>query len=295
MMDQIEPFTLALPEGDMAGYRWSRPGAPRILFAHANGFNARTYRQMLEPVAQRFEVVALDLRGHGRSRLPVDPSETAAWEVHARDLARAIEALGDRALILAGHSMGGSALVLAGTLTNVRPLGYVLIEPAILPDLLRFATNTPLAGLVSRHTPIVRNAKNRFDGWDTVEAVFERYRAKAMFSRWADGVLEDYLADGLVKGADGRWHLACPPAWEAANFATQRHRIMRAVRSIAEPIALLKAGRGSTVYPVAALERAGVQIDRAEQHGHLLAMDDPGFTAGWLIAQATRLAGRRGT
>lgn len=289
-----EPFTLSIPDGEIAGYRWPRPGAIRLIFAHANGFNAGTYRQVLEPVARHYEIVAVDLRGHGRTALPADPGETAAWEVHARDLAHAAQALSDRPLILAGHSMGGSALVLAGTLTGVRPLGYALIEPAILPGLMRFASNTPLAPLVSRHTPIVKGALNRFDGWDTIEAVFERYRNKAMFARWAEGVLEDYLEDGLVKGADGRWHLACRPSWEAANFATQRHRIMSAVRQLDVPITILKAGRNSTVYPVGALRRAGVAITERPETSHLMAMEDPGFTAQWLIAQCETFTGRAG-
>src|SRR4051794_6447386 len=41
-----------------------------IVFSHANGFNGRTYRTVLQPLAGTLRILALDLRGHGASTLP---------------------------------------------------------------------------------------------------------------------------------------------------------------------------------------------------------------------------------
>ena len=102
-------------------------------------------------------------------------------------------------------------------------------------------------------------------------------------------LLEDYLTDGLIETEDGGVRLACPPAWEAANFAAQGHDPVRAARRAGAPIHVLKAEHGSTVRRAAALARAGARIDAAPGAGHLMPMERPAETAAWLehrLAQA---------
>ena len=41
--------------------------APDIVFSHANGFNARTYRSILAPLADRFRILAIDMGSRGIS------------------------------------------------------------------------------------------------------------------------------------------------------------------------------------------------------------------------------------
>ena len=54
--------------GAMAALDFGDPGRPvDIVFVHANGFNARTYRTILEPLAEDLRILAVDQRGHGRS------------------------------------------------------------------------------------------------------------------------------------------------------------------------------------------------------------------------------------
>ncbi|HYG26868.1 MAG TPA: alpha/beta hydrolase, partial [Caulobacteraceae bacterium] len=40
-----------------------------IVFLHANGFNALTYRSLLGPLSAGLRILAVDQRGHGESRL----------------------------------------------------------------------------------------------------------------------------------------------------------------------------------------------------------------------------------
>jgi hypothetical protein len=47
--------------GHLAGLNFGRAQGPiDLVFLHATGFNALTYRQLLQPLADRFRVVALD-------------------------------------------------------------------------------------------------------------------------------------------------------------------------------------------------------------------------------------------
>ncbi|MCR5875908.1 alpha/beta hydrolase [Phenylobacterium sp. J426] len=78
-----------------------------MVFSHANGFNARTYRTILAPLALRHRVLALDLRGHGRSTLATHAEGRSTWTDIAEDLLALTEAIDARNIVLSGHSMGG--------------------------------------------------------------------------------------------------------------------------------------------------------------------------------------------
>lgn len=288
-----EPVRYRLEQGEMAGYRWARPGAPRLVFAHANGFNAFTYRRLLAPLAQHYDVIAVDLRGHGRTTLPIDPQAHRSWQIHARDLAALIGQFDARPTLLAGHSMGATSMVMACEHLPHEPARLALIEPVIMPPAIYGVMHTPLGPAFSARLSIVKTALARKDGWDSPQAVQERYAAKPAFSRWAPGVLDDYLADGLVE-RDGEWRLACPPAWEAANYGAQRNRPLAAARALDAPLAVLMAGRGTTVRDPKGLLAAGAVITERAEAGHLIAMENPAFTGEWLAAQCETAFGPGG-
>ena len=72
--------------------RWRRStsGPPEravdIIFSHANGFNARTYRTILQPLAGDLRILAIDLRGHGASSLPTVIEGRQGWMEFRDDL-----------------------------------------------------------------------------------------------------------------------------------------------------------------------------------------------------------------
>src|SRR5262245_54683045 len=85
-----------------------------IVFLHANGFNARTYRTFLPPVAEAgLRILAIDQRGHGATTLETHTDQRTSWYDLRDDLLslKRTLALGD--VILAGHSMGGTACLMA--------------------------------------------------------------------------------------------------------------------------------------------------------------------------------------
>ena len=98
---------LSRPGGDLHGLRWlaSRPGAPRLVFCHATGLSAAPYARLLAPLAEHFEVWALDARGHGRSRAPAQPEALTSWTPYIEDLQAWLAHIGGP-VHLAGHSMG---------------------------------------------------------------------------------------------------------------------------------------------------------------------------------------------
>jgi len=59
---------VAVPGGEIAALEFGpEDRAIDIVFVHANGFNAQTYRTLLSPLAAGMRILAIDQRGHGAS------------------------------------------------------------------------------------------------------------------------------------------------------------------------------------------------------------------------------------
>jgi pimeloyl-ACP methyl ester carboxylesterase len=284
IMADPQRLTIDTTEGRIAALHWPRVDAPRLVFLHANGFCASAYRQVLAPLTQTYDILAYDLRGHGRTALPADPPAIRGWNTHADDLVAVLETLDDRPIALAGHSMGGVISLLATARLQAKPAAVCMLDPVILPFAVYATAHGPLWPLASRRMPLRVGALRRRDGWRSREAVIGSYGAKPAFARWADGVLEDYLDDGLIEDDDGV-RLACAPAWEAANYAAQRHWPVAAAKSAGVPAHVLRAGEKSTVMNANALTKAGASLDTLDGASHLLAMEKPQDCAIWLKAR----------
>ena len=288
----FEEGRLALPDGDVAYLRRAgRAGAGTVLFAHANGLNAGAYLPMLEALGGPESVLALDLRGHGRTTLPAEPEALTRWDLYGEDLGRVVRALAPEGpLVLAGHSLGAVAVLLAAA-AGLAAERVVLIEPVVVPRLARLVARGPLRGPLIRRRGIAGRAARRRDGWPDEASARARYAEAAFFAGWHEGALDGYLARGLRPDGDGDGdgagvRLACAPAWEAASFAAQGHAFWRPLGQVAArlPVHVLKArGTGSTVpeHAVTRLVRAGALTTQAEG-SHMLPTERPAAVAAYL-------------
>ena len=85
----------------------SGEGQVALHFAHATGFNAETYRELLVELDSSLDVYAMDARGHGMSQAPADPKKLRSWAPYRADLRAFVETM-SRPTVLAGHSMGAT-------------------------------------------------------------------------------------------------------------------------------------------------------------------------------------------
>ena len=88
-------------------------GAPLVLL-HALGESRQDWPGVADRLAQDFQVIAVDLRGHGDSDWP----GTYSCRLMADDIARLLDHLALEAVTLLGHSLGG---VVAYLLAERRP------------------------------------------------------------------------------------------------------------------------------------------------------------------------------
>ncbi len=85
-----------------------RGDGPAVVLLHGAGLSAEVWAYQFRDLADRFRLVALDLRGHGESR---PGSSGMTIEAMADDLASVLTALDLRPALLVGHSMGGMTVL----------------------------------------------------------------------------------------------------------------------------------------------------------------------------------------
>ncbi len=163
-----------------------------IVFSHANGFPAGTYRQLFEAWrAAGFEVHAVEKYGHD-PRFPV----TSNWP-HLRDqLIDFIEHDVCGPAWLVGHSLGGYLSLMAASRRPDLALGVVLLDSPVLTGWRARAVQLAKAtGLGTRFSPS-HVSRRRRQHWDDPEDAYDHFAGKPVFARWAPGVLNDYIASG---------------------------------------------------------------------------------------------------
>ncbi len=103
-------------------------GEPAVLFLHGLGGNASQWRHQLGHLRRKRRALAAELRGHGRTAMPVDGVFTI--EAMAADLKGLADSLRLRRFVLAGHSAGASVAIAVAGLDPERTAGLLLIDPA---------------------------------------------------------------------------------------------------------------------------------------------------------------------
>jgi pimeloyl-ACP methyl ester carboxylesterase len=287
-------FVLALPDGLMSGLRFGREtGSPDLVFLHATGFNAETYAPLLGPLADRFSLLALDLRGHGLTRLPTEPAHLISWQPYADDVVKAIDLLvpdGARPIVLAGHSMGGIVALLAAGARPAKVRGLLLLDPVLMPHLMRLSLYTAWGRAKARAFGLAVGAAKRRAVFPSKEEAVANYRTRSAFKTWQPGFLESYVEGGFVPDPEGV-RLACAPSWESATFAAHRHNAWRVLKRLAMPVRLLAAGHGSTVKGgIATVNRVAPKVQAASVEGttHFFPMEKPAVVRDALVDLLTR-------
>jgi len=97
--------------------------APAILLIHGSGVSAGSWINQLLGLSSAFRVTAIDLPGHGKS----DAIPQATIETYTATVARFLEAVGTRRVIVAGHSLGGAVAIALAARRPDTVTGLVLL------------------------------------------------------------------------------------------------------------------------------------------------------------------------
>jgi len=273
-------------------YEWPAPAvpgsteaAPTAFFAHATGFHARCWDQIIERLPG-IHCYAIDMRGHGLSDKPEPPYH---WPDFGRDVAATARYLGLNGAVAVGHSKGGYAITIAAAQEPGVFGKLLLIDPVIMA---REAYERVPAERGGPHF-----AARRRNNWASPEEMFERFATRPPFNSWDPAVLHDYCDYGLLHNPDGPGYIiACPPEIEAATYAGASGggaEIYDAIPKVAIPVRILRARArtseimsdmsGSPTWPGLASVFPNAEDFPLPQYSHFLPMEDPGFVAAQVL------------
>lgn len=166
-------------------HRWGDPSAPPIVCLHGVTAHGRRYRKLAEErLAARHYVLAVDLRGHGRS------SWEPPWslEQHLADL---LDTVGDEPAIWLGHSFGGRLVL---ELAARRP---DLVERAILLD--------PAIHVLPHVAYDMAEEERRDVSFATHEEAIQARLDSGRLFHTPRAILEEEMREHLQEGPDGRY------------------------------------------------------------------------------------------
>ncbi len=263
---------------------------PTIVFSHANGFPAGTYRLIFEAWrAAGHRVLAIDRIGH-------DPAHTVTsnWP-HLRDhLLQFIAAESPgQPVHLVGHSLGGYVSLLAACRKPALVKGLLMIDSPVLTGWKAHSVQVMKAArLIQKVSPARVSVKRRWQ-WPSAPAAYAHFAAKHTFARWAPEVLHDYIACGTEPDPDaaepGGVRLAFRREIETKIYNTLPHHMGGLLHRHPPrcPVAFLAGTQSVEVRQVGLAATRALVHERLEwlEGSHLFPMEKPAETAAAVLRQ----------
>ncbi|WKB55503.1 alpha/beta fold hydrolase [Eleftheria terrae] len=239
---------------------------PTIVLVHGNSSDRTLWNRVCEQLP-RADMLAVDLRGHGRSPWADPPAY--ATEDYAADLAQTLQRLEVHEPVLVGHSNGALACCYLAAHLAPRPRALVLvdIEPRV-PD-SQVAYFRQRAGAVARPATLQRLV----DGMCSVDPE-------------VPPALMKQFVQGLVRPADGGVCLPLDPhtyaAWQPADLRPHLGRVSMPVTLVRGACSQVLSVEGAEAWCAGLPEARLVTVEGA---GHFLPLSHAAALAS-LIAQA---------
>src|SRR5687767_5190366 len=104
------------------------PGRPPVLLLHGIGSRGSSWWPVIDPLAERFHLYQLDLRGHGASG---KPERGYVIEDYVADVDAIIDALALAEPRILGHSLGGLITLFWASENPARAAAIVLEDPPL--------------------------------------------------------------------------------------------------------------------------------------------------------------------
>lgn len=240
--------TAVSTDGIPVRYEVRGDGAPALVFVHGWSCDRRYWSAQVDYFADRHQVVAVDLAGHGDSGLG-----RKAWTMprFGADVVAVVKRLGLRRMVLIGHSMGGDVIVEAALRLSGRVTGLVWVD--------------------------TYSSLGQTESVDQIEEFIAPFRADfvtctrdfvtRMFLPGSDPELVEWVAADMA---------SAPPevALDAIRYAVANEpAAVAGLRDAAVPVVAINPDYRPT--DVDSFERHGVKVVLMPGVGHFLMMEDP--------------------
>jgi pimeloyl-ACP methyl ester carboxylesterase len=257
----VQDMTCVL-DGLQVHYRdWGSPETPPLVLLHAYTSHARSWDTFAQQMADRFHVLALDLRGHGES----DHASDYMAERVAGDLEAFVEMLDLRRLSIVGFSAGGGAACT-----------YAARHPERVDRLVMAENFTGGGPEALAHLTILRSLPEVFDAPEEAAAAF---RPLALYAPEAE--LRHWMRSGLSQRPDDRWAWRYDPVFRQpgppGRLAPVASALLDSLAQVTCPILLVV---GAESFGVESAERMAsanphTRLAHIARAGHWVPLDNP--------------------
>src|SRR6201994_3519309 len=109
---KYKPITVKTPDGlTISAQEWGNPAGPEILFIHGFSQSHLSWmRQVDSDLAKEFRLITYDLRGHGNSDKPLDPTRYRDSKAWGDEVQAVIDTAGLKHPVLVGWSYAGRVI-----------------------------------------------------------------------------------------------------------------------------------------------------------------------------------------
>lgn len=208
---------------------------PILHFAHANGFPGQSYRVLLEPMQDRWQIKVLDRLGH-QPNFPVNHN----WQALVDELLHHLEeTCGNQQVVGVGHSLGGAITYMAALKAPERFSQIILLDPALLTGIDSLGLKLGKRfGFIDKITPagITKGRRSRFP--DKISAV-NYFSGKNLFKDFHPQALQDYVEFGTEQHSADSIQLRFSPAVEVAVFRNMADNLTGSHRKLKVPASII--------------------------------------------------------
>ncbi|MSQ05739.1 MAG: alpha/beta hydrolase [Dehalococcoidia bacterium] len=258
--------TVVAPDGVTIHFETHGRGSPALVLVHGWCCDRTYWAKQIGPLSKRYQVVAIDLAGHGESG-----QARRAWTAPAfgADVAAVVEPLALEQVVLVGHSMGGPVVAEAARQLQGRVIGVVGADT--YRDLGVTFTDAEI-------TQIMAPFRQDFAG-------AARKYVPDMFIAASDPAQRDWIIQDMA---------AAPPAVGiGAREGSRRYHdtLKQTLRALRVPVVAINSDYRPN--DVAAAKSCGVEIRLMSGTGHFVMMEDPGTFNRLLEAAVREFVGAR--
>jgi len=223
-------------------------GRTTIVFIHGWSCDRSYWKEQVESFATQFQVVTIDLAGHGESG-----TGRQVWTIDSfgEDVAAVIKKLDLKRVILVGHSMGGDVIVSAALQMPERVKGLIWVD--VYKQLRTFRSPEQIDTFVSSFEDHFQEKTEAF--------------VRSMFPDNADKALVEQVAKDMSS--------APPPIALAAmkSSISNDRKITVGLNTLKLPIVAINPDTPAT--DMESMNAAGVDVVLMPDVGHFLMMEKP--------------------
>jgi pimeloyl-ACP methyl ester carboxylesterase len=259
--------SVASADGVMIHYEVVGKGEPTLVFVHGWSCDRSYWMAQVDEFARTYQVVTVDMGGHGESGLGREDWTLAAF---GADVAAVVKKLNPNKAVMIGHSMAGGVNIYAAQQLPGRVIGLIGVD-----TYQEFETGYSQEQVAETTAPFRADFVTSMDGL-----------VRSMFTENADSALVDRIAADMS---------AAPP--EVAISAVENYVSDNAVEMLKEvrvPIRAINSDKWPTDLENNQKHAASFEIKLMPGTGHFIMLEDPATFNRLLHETLDELTGKSG-